>query len=87
MPDHSKLESDVKSVVAFSLFQIRSDLLARSSDVTPTQLVDQAIAQTIETMETHFNLGTRLVVDETGCGIEVTGLVDEYWAMVSDDGS
>lgn len=86
MPDHSKLEGDVKGAVAFSLNQIRTNLLAKSSDVTPTQLVDQAISQTLETMETHFNLGTRLVVDETGCGIEVTGLVDEYWTMVNDEG-
>lgn len=81
-----KLKDDVKNVVTFSLNQIRSDILAKSLDVTPTQLVDQAISQTLETMEIHFNLNTRLVVDETGCGIEVTGLVDEYWTMVSDDG-
>lgn len=86
MPDHSKLEDDVKGVIAFSLNQIRAGLLATSASATPTQLVDQAIAKTLSVCETHFNLSTRLVVDETGCPINVTGLVDEYWAMVNDNG-
>lgn len=81
-----KLVDDVKGVVALSLNQIRAGLLATSASTTPTQLIDQAIAKTLSVCETHFNLSTRLVVDETGCPVDVAGLVEEYWDMVNDNG-
>jgi hypothetical protein len=81
-----RLKDDVRGTVAFSLGELRLGLLATVQHSTPIELVDTAIAGTLEVMEQHFQLISDVVVDDQGCPLQITGLVDEYWDMVNDDG-
>lgn len=82
-----KLIDDVKGTIGFLLNEMRSDLLIVSPNLTPTDLIDRAITNTVGILEEHLQMTSNLVVDDSGCPLEITGLVDEYWDIVSDDGS
>jgi hypothetical protein len=72
----------VKGNVAFLLGGIRTGLLSNSSSMTPEQLVDQAIASTLDVVEQQFELR-----DPTQEHLPVvTELAKCYWDMVNDDG-
>lgn len=79
-----KLTNDVKGAVAFTLCQLRGCLISLATKITPEELVDQTIAGTVEAIEQHFTLTSSVVVDAEGTPVTVDGLVDEYWAMVTD---
>lgn len=81
-----RLKDDVRGTVAFTLGELRLGLLATVQHITPIELVDTAIAGTLEVMEQHFQLISDAMVDDQGYPLKITGLVDEYWTMVNDDG-
>lgn len=77
---------DVKGTVAFLLGEMRNSLLGGCVKLSPEQLVDHAITSTLGIIEKQFELSSQVCCTPEGLPIVVTGLVDEYWGMVTDEG-
>lgn len=82
----TKMEMDVKGTVGFVLHQLREGLLVNAAIHSPTDLVDQAIAGTLSIAEKHFTLISKVVTTAEGTPLEISGLVQEYWDIISDQG-
>lgn len=81
-----KTIDDVKGTVVFLLGEMRNGLLANSPHLTPEQLVDNAISETIGIMEGHFEIKSSVCCGPEGEDLWITGITKEYWDMVNDDG-
>ena len=81
-----KVVQDVKGTVAFLLGEMRDGLLAGSRKLSPEELVDHAITSTLGIIERQFELTSQVACTPEGLPVVINGLVDEYWAMVNDEG-
>lgn len=82
-----KVIDDVRGTVVFMLGEMRSGLLAASVNLTPEQLVDNAISETLGIMEAQFELKSSVCCMPDGGDLWITDLTKEYWDMVTDGGA
>lgn len=81
-----KVVDDVRGTVVFLLGEMRGGLLANSVILTPEELVDNAIAETLGIIEAQFELKSSVCCTPEGGDLWITDLTKEYWEMVNDDG-
>lgn len=81
-----KVVSDVRGTVVFLLGEMRNGLLAHSRTLTPEQLVDNAIAETLGIIEGQFESAHEQAEHLKAGDLWTMGLTKEYWAMVNDNG-
>lgn len=86
MSDNSKVIQDVRGTVAVLLNEMRNVLLDSSRKLSPEQLIDLTVTSTLCIMEDQFELSSQVVCTPEGLPVVITGLVDEYWSMVNDEG-
>lgn len=80
-----KLIEDVRSAVLAKIEEARALILCDAATKTPKQLVDSAIAATLNVCENQFQLISEYFCEPNGCPVQVDGLVQAYWELVSDE--
>lgn len=83
---NQKVIDDVRGTVVYMLGEMRNGLLATCVNLTPEQLVDNTISETLGIIEAQFELKSAVCCTPDGGDLWITDLTKEYWEMVNDDG-